>query len=117
MNNRVITVIEVMERVQKQITAAHMVGKIAVHVGSREIGRAIRQVIASVTDSKVVPKVADIYTETHLPLANYPSLGAVDIVARLETLSADELRTIANFEGSHRMRRTVLSKIDQLLSR
>jgi hypothetical protein len=116
MNRPVIAVVEVMERVQKQITTARMVGKIAVHVGSREIGNAIRQVIASVTDSRVVPTVADIDTETHLPLVNYPTLNAVDIVAQLETLSADELRAIADFEGAHRMRRTVLFKIDQLLS-
>jgi hypothetical protein len=116
MNKRVIVIVEVMERVQRQITAARMVGKVAVHVGSREIGKAIRQVIASVTDSRVVPEVADINAETHLPLANYPTLNAVDIVAQLETLSADELRAIADFEGVHRMRRTVLFKINQLLS-
>lgn len=115
MKKRAVAVVEVMERLQKQVTTARMVGKMAVHIGSREIGKAIRHIITTVADSKVTPGVTDIDTETHLALANYPTLSAVDIIAQLESLSADELRAIADFESSHRMRRTVLFKINQLL--
>lgn len=51
-----------------------------------------------------------------LPIDQYESLAASHVVARLESLTPDELRTVRSFETSHRGRRTVLGKIDQLLA-
>lgn len=53
-------------------------------------------------------------TAVDLPIENYESLAASQVVARLERLDADELAQIAEFEAAHRGRRTVLGKIDQL---
>jgi hypothetical protein len=41
-------------------------------------------------------------------------LAASQVINRLESLSKDELETIASYEMSHRQRRTILSKIAQL---
>ena len=51
-----------------------------------------------------------------LPIDEYESLAASQVVARLAALSPAELRTVRDFEGAHRGRRTVLGKIDQLLA-
>ena len=50
-----------------------------------------------------------------LPIEEYESLAASQVVARLPALTADELATIRRFEAAHRGRRTVLGRIDQLL--
>ena len=50
-----------------------------------------------------------------LPIEAYESLAASHVVARLEALSPSELQQIREFEATHRGRRTVLGKIDQLL--
>lgn len=52
---------------------------------------------------------------TDLPIEEYESLAASHVVARLDSLSPADLRRVADFEASHRGRRTVLGKIDQLL--
>ena len=51
-----------------------------------------------------------------LPIEEYESLAASQVVARLPTLTPGELREIRRFEARHRGRRTVLGKIDQLLA-
>ncbi len=51
-----------------------------------------------------------------LPIDEYESLAASHVVARLPSLTADELRAVRSFETAHRGRRTVLGKIDQLLA-
>lgn len=50
-----------------------------------------------------------------LPLEEYESLAASHVVARLDRLTAPELRRIQAFETANRGRRTVLGKIEQLL--
>ncbi len=50
-----------------------------------------------------------------LPIEEYESLAASQVVARLEGLDPDELRRVRRFEAAHRSRRTVLGKVDQLL--
>jgi len=51
-----------------------------------------------------------------LPIAEYPSLAASQVVARLDGLGDVELDQVRVFEAAHRGRRTVLGKIDQLRS-
>lgn len=116
MNRRALAVVELLERVQRHLTTARMVGKIAVDIGSREVGKALRHVVTTVNDSKVAPDTVSTDSELQLALVNYSMLSAIDIITQLESLSDDELRAIAEFENSHRKRRTVLFKIDQLLS-
>ncbi|MEO8163285.1 MAG: hypothetical protein ABI590_05825, partial [Ilumatobacteraceae bacterium] len=106
----------VAERVQKQVATARVVGKFAVQLGWRQTDRAIRNLIGSMSNSKSAPAVVEREIDTHLAIANYQQIVAVDIIAQLGSLTIDELHNIAEFENSHRRRRTVLHKIDQLLS-
>jgi hypothetical protein len=52
----------------------------------------------------------------HLPIDEYESLAASQVVARLPTLTSSELEAVRSFESAHRGRRTILGKIDQLLA-
>jgi hypothetical protein len=51
-----------------------------------------------------------------LAIAGYEDLAASHIVARLDGLDRDDLVAIRRFEMTHRGRRTVVGKIDQLLA-
>ena len=52
-----------------------------------------------------------------LPIADYDSLAASQVVARLGALDPDDLASIAAYEAAHRGRRTVLGKVQQLQAR
>jgi len=54
------------------------------------------------------------HSNLDFPIPDYDSLAASQVINRLESLSKDELETIASYEMSHRQRRTILSKIAQL---
>jgi hypothetical protein len=65
---------------------------------------------------RVVAAVAAPSDDDHLPIDEYESLAASQVVARLPTLHRDELEAVRTFEADHRGRRTILGKIDQLLA-
>jgi hypothetical protein len=48
-------------------------------------------------------------------LADYDTLSASQVVRRLESLGPDELRAVHRHEASHRNRRTILNRTNQLL--
>jgi hypothetical protein len=48
-------------------------------------------------------------------LAGYDTLSASQVVRRLESLGPDELRAVHRHEASHRNRRTILNRTNQLL--
>jgi hypothetical protein len=48
-------------------------------------------------------------------LADYDTLSASQVVRRLESLGADELRAVQRYEASTRNRRTILNRASQLL--
>ena len=49
-----------------------------------------------------------------LALPDYDTLPAIDIVAKLDTLTPSERSEIERYESAHRQRRTVLGKLAQL---
>ena len=49
-----------------------------------------------------------------LPIPGYDALSASQVVERLAGLSADELGAVHAYESTHRQRRTILGKIEQL---
>lgn len=111
-------IVKAVEKMQHQVSAARVVGKFALEFGSRELGKAVRGVFGTMTKQKSSPvasgEVGD-STDSNLAIANYDNLTATEIIAQLGLLSVDELRAIAAFENTHRMRRTIAFKIDQLL--
>jgi hypothetical protein len=51
-----------------------------------------------------------------LAIPGYDSLSASQVVQRLEGLSAEELEEVRDHEADHRQRRTILHRIEQLLT-
>jgi hypothetical protein len=51
------------------------------------------------------------------PLPGYATLNAGQVIARLERLTPDELREVAELERAGRARSTVLARIELLLDR
>ncbi|HEX8105935.1 MAG TPA: hypothetical protein VF533_25180, partial [Solirubrobacteraceae bacterium] len=49
-----------------------------------------------------------------LPIKKYDSLTATEVNGKLSNLSADQLRTIEDYERRNRKRSTVLDRIDSL---
>jgi hypothetical protein len=49
-----------------------------------------------------------------LPISDYDSLAASQVVARLEALGPDDLTAIGTYEAATRGRRTILGKVQQL---
>lgn len=64
----------------------------------------------TVSSAEVTPDVA----ADELPIPQYDSLAASQVVARLAALAPEELAAVAWYETAHRARRTVLGKISQL---
>ncbi len=56
----------------------------------------------------------DLLSAGDLALPDYDTLPAIDIVAKLDTLDADDRAAIERYETAHRRRRTVLGKLAQL---
>jgi hypothetical protein len=54
--------------------------------------------------------------ESELPIQDYDSLAASQVVPRLATMSHDELRAVRDYELAHRKRQTILNRVAQRLS-
>lgn len=54
--------------------------------------------------------------ESELPIQDYDSLAASQVVPRLATLSADELQVVRAYEQATRGRQTILHRVAQLLA-
>lgn len=123
-------------RVQRELVLARFLGKIAVDQGLAEVRSRLEAAVfpvppeergADTTDQETsdtgaaalgddggrgpTPGLVD---ADELALADYDSLPASDIVAKLSGLDPDELDAIERYELAHRERRTVLGRIRQL---
>jgi hypothetical protein len=72
---------------------------------------------ATVTPIRPEPPAADAPAESDLPVPDYDSLAASQVVPRLASLSADELDAVGSYERAHRNRQTILNKVAQLQAR
>lgn len=52
--------------------------------------------------------------DTHLAIPGYDSLSASQVVTRLAGLTSEELAEVADYEATHRGRRTVMNRVRQL---
>jgi len=64
---------------------------------------------AAAADAAPVP------SESELPVADYDSLAASQVVPRLATLDPEDLRAVQSYEAAHRRRQTILNRVAQLL--
>jgi hypothetical protein len=124
------------QRFETDVRNARLVGKFVVTHGQRDVvGRvsrllygdapatpepaaptpAVRTPAAPVSGSaKPTADPADAIT-VDAALAGYDTLSASQVVRRLESLGPDELRAVCRHEASHRNRRTILNRAQQLL--
>jgi hypothetical protein len=131
-------------RVEGQVHTARLVGQFAVQMGRQKVeswtagagAGADRATPASSSAAahdaapETVPETAPEPTAgpvpsvtgngrvhgTHLAIPGYDSLSASQVVQRLDGLSSAELEEVRAHELASRRRRTVLSRVDQLLA-
>ncbi|HEX2048859.1 MAG TPA: hypothetical protein VHF27_13925 [Acidimicrobiales bacterium] len=126
------------QRMGGQVTVARMIGELAVRQGQRRAERFVQRLreqparppssspsgeepanghrpapsAATTPSSAASPPAAD---ASSLAIPGYDTLSASQVVPRLEGLSAAELEAIRGYEEATRARKTVLTRIDQLL--
>ena len=134
------------QALENRVQLARFIGQLAVRTGQREIAKRIaEQRLAKqaagapeLQDAHVVgieltnppvssrPKLAivadtagaaEVAPAAGLPIRDYESLAAINVVERLRGMRPDEVESIRQFEVAHRSRRTILAKIDQLQQR
>lgn len=119
------------KKISQQVNAARMIGKMAVQFGSQKLASKLQDVGTTPTEqAAAATEIAEPnnaapaapteqVAEAILDLAidDYTSLKAIDIISRLDSLDREQLSTISKFEAANRGRRTIISKIDQLLAR
>ncbi|MCU1355261.1 MAG: hypothetical protein JWM89_679 [Acidimicrobiales bacterium] len=130
------------ERGRQQVQMAKMVGQFAVKHGQNEAGRRLGQVqkeaetvlaelgltgtsprsngageatpTATPDPASVVTPIRSSAAAASLPIADYDSLAASQVIPRLAGLDAGELAAVRAYEVAHRGRKTILGKVAQL---
>lgn len=119
------------ERVTNQLTAARMIGQLAVTMGRNEaaklLGRAreagaarVRPPSPPARERPAAPRPAGrgpapaTRPAADLAIPNYDTLSASQVIERLPGLSPEELEAIRRHEEAGRGRRTILNRVAQL---
>ena len=124
------------EHVERSIRHVKMLGEVAIAFGLPRLRAEARRRLSTVLPRRAAPARPAAPTvapapspesaprepeqprarpvEPDLPIPGYDALSASQVVQRLAGLEPDELAAIAEYESSHRKRRTILGKIDQL---
>lgn len=113
------------ERGRNQVALLKVVGQFAVNKGRADADRILKpkQSAPPASPSPAVrtPPATRARTTAAaaaaLPINNYDTLSASQIVPRLSGLRPDELARVAAYENAHRRRRTILGRIAQLEGR
>ena len=115
------------ERGRNQVALLKVVGQFAVNKGRADADRILKakapaspisQPAATVPRPPATPRTrATAATAATLPINNYDTLSASQIVPRLAGLRPEELTRVRAYENSHRRRRTILGRIAQLQGR
>ena len=131
-------------RMGGQVTVARMIGELAVRQGQRRAESVIQRLreqprpapsqrpasgagptepgnghrpapSAAATPSSAASPESDAPETSTLAIPGYDTLSASQVVPRLEGLSTAELEAIRAYEQSTRGRKTILTRVDQLL--
>jgi hypothetical protein len=124
-------VLRIADRVRREVVLARFIGKLAVDQGLRELRERLipdggGQEDDAVSDSAApAPELEPTTVEDQMPvedvpavdelaLVDYDHLSSAQIVAKLSGLEPSERAEIGAYERSHRHRRTILGKLEQL---
>ncbi|MEZ5279932.1 MAG: hypothetical protein R2770_05630 [Acidimicrobiales bacterium] len=108
------------QRLGNQAPAARLIGEMAVTAGRKKLEDMLaglrEQTSAESAQPAESPAPADdvVDTQSGEPFGGYDAMTAVDIIGRLVDLSDTERAAVRSYEASHKGRRTVLGKLDQL---
>ena len=121
------------ERGRNQVALLKVVGQFAVNKGRADADRILKpkppvspmpQPAPAAATAPLAPRVRPAAVPTvpaapsaeaqALPINNYDTLSASQIVPRLAGLRPEELTSVQAYENSHRRRRTILGRIAQL---
>lgn len=118
------------ERGRNQVALLKVVGQFAVNKGRADADRILKPKAPTSTvpsSSPAAPRTppaartrtssATTNAAQALPINNYDTLSASQIVPRLAGLNAEELTRVRAYENAHRRRRTILGRIAQLQGR
>ena len=118
------------ERGRNQVALLKVVGQFAVNKGRADADRILKPKPPASTTTPTAPaaprtppaartRTPSITTTAAqgLPINNYDTLSASQIVPRLAGLRPDELTRVRAYENAHRRRRTILGRIAQLQGR
>ena len=118
------------ERGRNQVALLKVVGQFAVNKGRADADRILKPKPPASTTTPPAPaaprtppaartRTASATTSPAqaLPINNYDTLSASQIVPRLAGLRPDELTRVRAYENTHRRRRTILGRIAQLQGR
>jgi hypothetical protein len=100
------------DRFGGQVRLAQMFGRIAADSARRQA-----QSFARGRPGTSAPPSAKGSPTAQPPFEGYDDLAATEVIARLEGLKAEALRSVRAYEQAHRNRRTVLGRIAQLLAK
>jgi hypothetical protein len=114
-------------QLESRVKVAHWVGEMTVQFGRRAIEQKVAERRTSPTagrgpidarSTEAAPEhvMAPAHVHQEAPFDGYDQLAATQIVQLLGRLPHGELRLVRSYESDHRRRRTVLSKIEQLLA-
>ena len=112
------------QQVQQRLATARLVGEMTVRLGRAQVARrlatepgaaAVAEAFdGSTSEPEPAVAIAPPVDPESLPIDDYESLAASQVVDRLAALDAQELDLVESFERATRNRRTVLGRIDQL---
>ena len=118
------------ERGRNQVALLKVVGQFAVNKGRADADRILKPKPSASTTTPTAPAAprtppaartrpssATTSAAQALPINNYDTLSASQIVPRLAGLRPDELTRVRAYENAHRRRRTILGRIAQLQGR
>jgi len=126
-------------RVGLELGNARVVGRFVVHKGQRQVSGRLEDLWRNGkpeidADAPAVDDAVEVSAQRHEPppvvarerdpvaaavvsgaLSDYDTLSASQVVRRLDGLGSEELAAVLRYEASHRNRRTILNRANQLL--
>lgn len=102
------------ERFSGQVKLAQVLGRVAVGSARRQAEAVFRGPPPRETPNKPSEAPPDSSVAARA-IPGYDQLTAAEVIGHLPSLTRDDLRSIREYEESHRGRRTVLGRIAQLL--
>lgn len=109
---------------ENRVQVARFIGELSVTFGRQEFAKRLAERRAgsaafetTAVSATVDPEDAAAAATATLPFDGYDTMAAAHIVQQLRSMMPLELDAVSAYEASHRNRRTVLAKVEQMRNR